>query len=140
MSPRQYRLQPARLSKPSPAQRRRRDGSICSTARGLAKAAKGRIRNQAYGQAGIVNACTILEGSRKLVVVDDQSKAVLSAVATRRPDPRRVDIALTLGAESVELPGSVHVDTGRQAAWLCLGQSCLPPIVDPSELENALRS
>jgi uncharacterized protein YyaL (SSP411 family) len=106
----------------------------------IARAATGRVRNQAYGQAGIVNACTILEGSRKLVVVDDQNKAVLSSIATRRPDPRRVDIALTLGAESVELPGSVRVDTSRQAAWLCLGQSCLPPIGDPSTLENALRS
>ena len=106
----------------------------------IARAATGRIRSQAYGQAGVVNACTVLESSRKLVVVDDQSKPALSAVATGRPDPRRIDISLPLGAPPVELPGGVHVDTSRQAAWLCLGQSCLPPISDPSELETALRS
>ena len=106
----------------------------------IARAATGRIRNQAYGQAGIVNACTILESSRKLVIIDDQNRSVFSAIAARRPDPRRVDIPLTLGAQRVELPGSVYVDTSRQAAWLCLGQSCLPPIADPTELENALRS
>ena len=91
----------------------------------IARAATGRIRNQAYGQAGIVNACTILEGSRKLVVVDDQNKPVLSAVATRRPDPRRVDIALPLGAQPVELPGSVHVDT-EQTGGLALPRPIMP--------------
>ena len=106
----------------------------------IAKAASGRIRDQAYGQAGTVNACTILEGSRKLVIVEDMTAPRLSPVASRYPDPRRVDLALQLGAQSIELPGSVHVDTGRTAAWLCLGQSCLPPITDPEALEKALRS
>ena len=104
----------------------------------VARAASGRILNQAYGQAGIVNACTILEGSRKLVLVDDVGAPGLASVAARHPDPRRVDLALTLGGQSVELPGSIHVDTGRPAAWLCLGQSCLPPIGDPLQLEKAL--
>jgi uncharacterized protein YyaL (SSP411 family) len=105
-----------------------------------AKAATGRIRDQAYGQAGIVNACTILEGSRKLVLVDDVGAPRLASIAARRPDPRRVDLTLMLGGQSVELPGSVHVDTGRTAAWLCLGQSCLPPIADPTALDTALRT
>jgi len=106
----------------------------------IARAATGRIRDPAYGQAGIVNACTVLEASRKLVVVDDRNEPVLAAIARHHPDPRRVDIDLALGAPPVELPGSVYVDTSRRAAWLCLGQSCLPPIADPTDLDNALRS
>ena len=105
----------------------------------IARAASGRIRNQAYGQAGIVNACAVLEGSRKLVLVDNPDTLDLSQVAARHPDPRRVDLVLPLGAEPVELPGSVYVDTGKQAAWLCLGQSCLPPINDPQALAQALQ-
>ena len=106
----------------------------------IARAATGRIRDQAYGQAGTVNACTILEGSRKLVLIEDVNARQLSPVASHNPDPRRVDLTLPLGALSIELPGSVHVDTGRTAAWLCLGQSCLPPITDPDALERALQS
>ena len=105
----------------------------------IAKAANGRIRNQAYGQAGIVNACTILEGNRKLVVVDKPQQPDLSRIAGRHPDPRRIDLT-RLEAPAIELPGSVHLDTSRPTAWLCLGQSCLPPIADPPELENALRA
>ena len=79
----------------------------------------------------------ILEGSRKLVLVDDPDA----------PDCRRLPHAIPIRAAStsscrsaqqpVELPGSVHVDTGKQAAWLCLGQSCLPPINDPQRASVA---
>ena len=91
----------------------------------IARAASGRIRNQAYGQAGIVNACAVLEGSRKLVLVDDPDTPDLSQVAARHPDPRRVDLALPLGAKPVELPGSVYVDTGR-AGGLALPRPIMP--------------
>jgi uncharacterized protein YyaL (SSP411 family) len=104
----------------------------------VAKAATGRLRNQAYGQAGIVNACTVLEGARKLVVVDERGGPGLAQIALDHPDPRRIDLILPLGGASVELPGGVLVDTSRPAAWLCIGQACLPPIGDAKKLEEAL--
>ncbi len=105
----------------------------------IARAATGRIAGQAYGQAGIVNGCTILESTRKLVIVES-SGGHLSHTALGLPDPRRIDLVLPPGAEPVELPGGVVLDTGQPAAWLCIGQACLPPIRDAGELENALRS
>jgi uncharacterized protein YyaL (SSP411 family) len=106
----------------------------------LAKAATGRIRGQPYGQAGIVNACAILDGSRKLVIVEEAAAPLgLADAALGSPDPRRVDVVLPLGAGGVELPGGVQPDMTRSAAWLCIGQACLPPITDPAELAKALR-
>jgi uncharacterized protein len=106
----------------------------------IAKAATGRVRGQAYGQAGIVNACAILEGVRKLVIVEDDAAPLgLAAAARRLPDPRRVDLVLPLGAEGIELPGGVRPDMTRSAAWLCIGQACLPPITDAGELGRVLR-
>ncbi|MDW6024484.1 thioredoxin domain-containing protein [Mesorhizobium sp. BAC0120] len=105
----------------------------------IAKAASGRLRSQAYGQSGIVNACTMLESARKLVIVEDQAGPTLSKAARAHPDPRRADLVLPLGGEPVELPGGVKLDTSRAAAWLCIGQACLPPIDDAAELEKALR-
>jgi uncharacterized protein YyaL (SSP411 family) len=107
----------------------------------LAKAATGRIRSQPYGQAGIVNACSILEGSRKLVIVEDAAAPLgLAEAALGFPDLRRVDLVLPLGTDSVELPGGVMPDMSRSAAWLCIGQACLPPITDPAELATTLGS
>src|SRR5262249_32190978 len=106
----------------------------------LAKAATGRIRNQPYGQAGIVNACAILEGSRKLVIVEDAAAPLgIAGAAFRCRDPPRLDLFPAPGSESVELPGGVGPDMTRAAAWLCIGQACLPPITGPEELAKALR-
>jgi uncharacterized protein YyaL (SSP411 family) len=105
----------------------------------IAKAATGRVRNQAYGQVGIVSACALLESARKLVVVEDPASPALAQLARRSPDPRRLDLTLPLGAEPVELPGGAQLRTGNPAAWLCVGQACLPPMKDPAELERALR-
>ena len=67
----------------------------------VAKAATGRIRDQAYGQAGIVNACTILEGSRKLVLVEDMSTPAIIAGRIRSPRsaPRRPHLAAWRAAD-----------------------------------------
>jgi hypothetical protein len=105
----------------------------------IAKVATGRLRSQAYGQSGIVNACAVLESARKLVIVEDPARPALSKVALGHLDPRRIDLVLPLGAEPVELPGGVKLDTSRTAAWLCIGQACLPPIDDAAELEKALQ-
>jgi uncharacterized protein YyaL (SSP411 family) len=103
----------------------------------IARAATGRVRQQAYGQAGIVNACTIVENAGKLVVVAAGGDP-LRATALDHPDPRRIDLFLSEGAEPVALPGDVKLDTSRPAAWLCVGQACLPPIADARELEAAV--
>jgi len=105
----------------------------------IAKAATGRIGKQPYGQAGIVNACAILEGAGKLVIVEDRETSALKLTALKRPDPRRIDLFLQPGADPVELPGGVKLDTSQPAAWLCIGQACLPPISDAEELEQALQ-
>ena len=98
----------------------------------IAEAASGRIRNQAYGQAGIVNACAILEGSRKLVLVDDPNTP--DAVAGRRTPSRsapRRSSSCRSAQQPVELPGaSTSTPAGRQPGFAS-GQSCLPPITDP---------
>ena len=54
-----------------------------------------------------------------------RTRPTLSQVAARHPDPRRVDLVLPLGAEPVELPGSVHVDTGRHGG-LALPRPIMP--------------
>jgi len=105
----------------------------------VAQAAAGRASDQPYGQAGIVNACAILLGQRKLVLVSSSPESILVSAANRKPDPRRVDTFIRLGAEgAMQLPG-VAVDMSQEAAWLCIGQACLPPIADPETLAAALR-
>jgi uncharacterized protein YyaL (SSP411 family) len=106
----------------------------------IARAATGRIAGQAYGQAGVVNACSILESARKLVIVEDGAASALAEVARSQPDPRRIDLLLPLGAAPIELPGGVTLDSSRPAAWLCIGQACLPPISEPKTLEQTLRT
>ena len=106
----------------------------------IARAATGRLRQQAYGQAGIVNACAILEQASKLVIVEDPAQSDgLAAAARAHPDPRRLDILLSPGSAEIELPGGVRPDMSRTAAWLCVGQACMPPISDPEKLREALR-
>jgi uncharacterized protein YyaL (SSP411 family) len=105
----------------------------------VAQAAAGRASDQPYGQAGIVNACAILLGQRKLVVVSSSPESGLVSAANRKPDPRRVDTFVRIGTdEAISLPGGVAVDLSQEAAWLCIGQACLPPITDPETLAAAL--
>jgi uncharacterized protein YyaL (SSP411 family) len=106
----------------------------------VAEHAMGRIAQQAYGQAGIVNACALLLEPFKLVIVADPGDSGLVAVANRNPDPRRVDIVVPLGSRNPpQLPGNVLPPADKAAAYLCIGQTCLPAITDADELEKALR-
>lgn len=107
----------------------------------VARAARGRISEQPYGQAGIVNATALTSGMRKLVIVGPggQDREMLAEVARRTPDPRRIDRSLRAESGLVELLEGVFADGARPGAWLCLGQTCLPPIHDRHELELALR-
>jgi len=107
----------------------------------VAEHAAGRAAHQAYGQAGIVNACSLAIEPLKLVIVDRLEDPKLVPVANRCPDPRRVDIITTIGSEANRplLPGGIFPPTNRPGAWLCTGQVCLPAVTDAEELERLLR-
>ncbi|MCA0034934.1 thioredoxin domain-containing protein [Mesorhizobium sp. B263B2A] len=107
----------------------------------IAEHAAGRAEHQAYGQAGIVNACALAIEPLKLVIVDAPEDPKLVPVANRSPDPRRVDIIVPIGtaANRPLLPGGILPPTNRPGAWLCTGQVCLPAVTDLEELERLLR-
>jgi uncharacterized protein YyaL (SSP411 family) len=101
----------------------------------------GRASQQAYGQAGIVNACALALEPLKLVIIDKPEPSSLVPVANRNPDPRRVDFAVEVGTEANRpaLPGGILPPTDKPGAWLCTGQVCLPVVTDAEELERLLR-
>ncbi|RVB00992.1 thioredoxin domain-containing protein, partial [Mesorhizobium sp. M7A.F.Ca.CA.004.05.1.1] len=107
----------------------------------VAEHAAGRAAHQAYGQAGIVNACALAIEPLKLVIVDALDDPKLVPVANRSPDPRRVDIVLPIGTGTNRplLPGGILPPTNEAGAWLCTGQVCLPVVTDAEELERLLR-
>ncbi|RJT34089.1 thioredoxin domain-containing protein [Mesorhizobium waimense] len=117
------------------------DGDLGEKAWAIAEHAMGRTAQQAYGQAGIVNACALALEPLKLVLVDATESPRLVPVANRNPDPRRVDIVVQVGTEANRptLPGGVLPPTEKPGAWLCTGQVCLPVITDTDELERLLR-
>ena len=117
------------------------DGQLQQRAWAVAEHAAGRAAHQPYGQAGIVNSCALALQPMKLLVIDDAEAPSLIPVANRNPDPRRVDIFVPVGtaADPSLLPGGTLPRTDRSGAYLCLGQTCLPPIADPAELEERLR-
>lgn len=105
-----------------------------------AEAAAGRAAGLTYGQAGIVNSCALTLDPIKLVAIDNPEQRTLGEVADSRPDPRRVDILLTVGDRSslAALPGGVVPDPGKAGAWLCSGNVCLPVITSAEELKSSL--
>jgi uncharacterized protein YyaL (SSP411 family) len=107
----------------------------------VAEHAMGRAGHQSYGQAGIVNACALALEPLKLVLADSRESPSLVPVTNRNPDPRRVDIVVTIGTEANRpaLPGGILPPTDRPGAWLCTGQICLPVVTDPQDLEALLR-
>jgi uncharacterized protein YyaL (SSP411 family) len=117
------------------------DAEVWEKAWKTAERAMGRAAQQAYGQAGIVNACALALEPLKLVIVDKPVSPSLVPVANRNPDPRRVDIVVPIGSEANRslLPGGVLPPTDKAGAWFCTGQVCLPVVTDPTELEKLLR-
>jgi len=105
-----------------------------------AEAAAGRAGGLTFGQAGIVNSCALTLDPIKLVAIDNPEQRVLGEVADRRPDPRRVDILLTVGdgTSLPALPGGVVPDPKKVGAWLCRGNLCLPAITGAGELKSSL--
>ncbi|MGN6584359.1 MAG: thioredoxin domain-containing protein [Rhizobiaceae bacterium] len=114
------------------------DGALAIRCEAVVAASLGRIADRSYGQAGIICAAALAADPHKLLLVEGPVPAFVP-VASRHPDPRRVDIAVGLGAEAANLPGNVLPDTSRPAAWLCRDQACLPPFHDPDRLETALK-
>lgn len=103
-----------------------------------AEAAAGRALTLSYGQAGIINACAIGLGALKLAIVDDE-QPMFGRLADRLPDPRRIDLKLTVGQAAIELAGGTVPDTNRPGAWLCTDRLCLPPMFELEKAEAALR-
>jgi len=102
----------------------------------MAAAASSRVETLLYGQVGVVAAASLAQKPRKLMIHDTDGSLV--AVANRISDPRRVDIRIGAEPSRAERATNITIDRSRNAAWLCVGQSCLPPISDPEELRKAL--
>ena len=106
----------------------------------IAEAAFARAQAMPYGQVGIFNACEIAMAPHKLVMVEEPGERRFIPVANRFPDPRRTDIAVTVGYSEAKLVGEATADAQRAGAWLCRGMACLPPTGDPAELDRELRA
>lgn len=112
-------------------------GDLTLRAMAAARAALGRATQQRFGQAGIVVAAATALAPRKLVIAGGSASAFLS-VANRYPDPRRVDVIAPASADlGAALPGGTAIDIGP-AAYLCQGQTCLPPIRTAEDLAAQL--
>jgi Highly conserved protein containing a thioredoxin domain len=101
-----------------------------------AASASARVETLLYGQVGVVYASAIAQKPHKLMLHD--GSGALLAKANRILDPRRVDIRLGSEPAKAEKAAGISVDRRKNAAWLCVGQSCLAPISDPAELRKAL--
>lgn len=115
------------------------DVELLQRALSVAERAAGRVARQANGGIGITNACALAIAPRKLMLVDTPTEPTLIAVANRCPDPRRIDIILSMGKPADWLRDGSLPSSDRPGAYLCLGPVCLPAITDPSKLEEKLR-
>jgi len=104
----------------------------------------GEARSNPLVHAALLSGTMLLERSLQVVVVGDPAGgdfAALHRTALTAPTSEPVVLPLRAGTE---LParhpaaGKAPVD-GRAAAYVCLGQTCRPPITDPDELAAALR-
>ncbi|MGE0501179.1 MAG: thioredoxin domain-containing protein [Rhizobiaceae bacterium] len=96
--------------------------------------AAARVKDQPYGQSGVVNAIAIGSMITKLVTIDDPGSRQFAAIADRKPSPCRVDVPLTIGDPPAELPEQVVTLPDTPGAYLCTATTCLPPFTDPSKL------
>ena len=117
------------------------DEALYDRAVKAAEAALGRIAEQRYGQAGIICAAELVRQPKKLVIVDNAEGELVSE-ANRFPDSLRTDTFLSVGEgadDRVSLPGGAVLDSSRPGAWLCVGQTCFPPVHTGGELADLLR-
>jgi len=99
-----------------------------------------RVKDQQYGQAGIINAASLAKNPIKLVIVS-KGESELVAVANRNPNPYRVDLTREIeqGASALQLTEDAFASLERAGAWLCTSRACLPVITDAEELARALK-
>ncbi len=117
------------------------DATLHERALAAADAACRRIASQRYGQAGILHAAEITRRPRKLIVVEGPDTGLVS-VANRFLDRARTDIVYAGGrsdAGRITLPDGSTIDLSTPGAWLCMGQTCLPPVRAAAELNALLR-
>lgn len=102
----------------------------------VATAASARVESLLYGQVGVIYSSSMANRPRKLMLND--AGGSLLAVANQIIDPRRVDIVLGATPSAAEKSIDASIDRSLTAAWLCIGQSCLPPITEVKALREAL--
>ena len=117
------------------------DDSLRQRAETIAEKALGRVLQQQYGQAGVLNSASLLLEPMKLVLVTPRGDHELRQSADHCPDPRRTDIWIEFRKdEKIELvPGGGVVTIKKPAAYLCRGLVCLAPVETAAELESLLR-
>lgn len=108
----------------------------------IAENALGRVLQQRYGQAGILNSASLLLEPLKLVLVTPDQDHELVRIANRMPDPRRTDLWMEfVDGRKIELvPGGGEVTIEKPAAYMCRGFVCLAPVETEAELKALLRS
>ncbi len=117
------------------------DETLRQHAERIAENALGRVLQQRYGQAGVLNSASLLLEPMKLVLVTPEKNHPLMQVADRHPDPRRVDIWIPFNKDKkIELvPGGGETTIKKPAAYLCRGLVCLAPVATEEALEALLR-
>ncbi|WP_425373814.1 hypothetical protein [Phyllobacterium salinisoli] len=105
----------------------------------VAEHALGRIRNLAYGQAGILNAASVVIDPWKLVIIAPNDHQLV-AEANRTPDSRRIDLVIPIDGNPADatMPQAIQMDMTKPAAYLCRGLACLPPVETAEELHALL--
>lgn len=115
------------------------DEKLTKKAEAIAAAALSRSLDRPYGQAGIIYAASLTRKPLQLLIHDPTGTELVS-VANRIPDPRRTDLLLEREEGPVERALGIKINRQISAAYLCIGQTCLPPLRDAASLEAALRS
>lgn len=118
------------------------DEELRQRAEKIAENALGRVLEQRYGQAGILNSASLLLEPMKLVLVTPDKDHALVRMAAQMPDPRRTDLWIAFNEDrKIELvPGGGEITIKKPAAYLCRGFVCLAPVEDEAELQALLRS
>lgn len=107
----------------------------------MTEGAIGRVLQQRFGQAGVLNSASLLLEPMKLVIVTPIFDHPLVETALRSPDPRRSDvwIEFTEGKKVELVPGGGDVTIEKPAAYLCRGFVCLAPVTSAEALSALLR-
>ncbi|MBN9135656.1 MAG: thioredoxin domain-containing protein, partial [Phyllobacterium sp.] len=107
----------------------------------LAENALGRVLEQRYGQAGVLNSASLLLEPMKLVLVTADKGHPLLQLANDYPDPRRTDIWMEFRENTtIELvPGGGAITIKKPAAYLCRGFVCLAPVETAEALAALLK-